>query len=201
MASFTIGAGNGHEIAEEANEEDGFGEHDNNVGFLADDSVLVGLDITLSLIEVTLLVDSDEVGQLPDAEEDNGNQGEQLRGPKKSSGSSSVLNQPRDNKIGTNKKWAKDEQADHGIPPMDVLVQKEPVIPKEKDDRDDKSEDCDNHNSAFDWHTSAAGSVLSVFCGADTHAAAAFFLDWWGVWIIIVLYFLWFLWFFGGFFL
>jgi hypothetical protein len=62
---------------------------------------------------------------------------------------------------------------------VDVLVQEEPVIPKEKEDCNHEGEDGNENSSALDWEAQAAGSILGEFGCADAHAAAALVLDWW----------------------
>lgn len=61
---------------------------------------------------------------------------------------------------------------------MEVLIQKQEVIPNEQDGGDEDSENTDGDGTALDWETTAACCVNSVFGRADTEAAAALRLNW-----------------------
>jgi len=69
---------------------------------------------------------------------------------------------------------------------VEVFIQEEEEVPDEQNGSNKHSEDTDRDGTTLNWEATAARKLLDKFGGANANAAAAWFFDSWGPWIIIL---------------
>ena len=132
MHELLIGWGNTDEVSMEADKDDRFSDQCENEDLLALSSIVVLFNWSHSRVEIVFLVESKEVDDIPNAKAKDWNQGKNLRGVKKSSSSLGVLCDPCDAEAWCKEQWDKEDEANKGIPPMEVFVHEAPEVPREK---------------------------------------------------------------------
>jgi len=170
-----IGWGNADEITEESHENNRFSNHGEKENFLALLCINILIKGTHSVVEEVFLVDSNEVDDIPNAEDEYWHQSQDLWCVEHSSGSFGVICEPWNNETCSYQQWKKADYADHGVPPMKSFIHEAEEIPKEKDNCNSECDNTDWNSTALNWHTNAAGISLSESIGANAITAAALF--------------------------
>jgi len=139
--------------------------------------LLAGPGVTLSVFSETVselvrLVDESQVADVPDHDQDVGNQRLDHGGGQGSSGSAAVQSVPTNEEADTNESWQEENDINEWVPPWQGEVEELEVGGKELLECDSPDDQSNKNDSSLDWQAAAAVLVLGVNVTALAKAAA-----------------------------
>jgi len=152
MHKLLIGGCNTDEVCETACENNSFGKHGEKEHFLALFDIDIFINVSHSRVESILLVDCKEVDDIPNAYEQNGDQGKDLWCEKQSSGYLGVFGEEGNDEVWSKQKWDEEDDANHCVPPVEIFVHEQEEIPDEHNEGYKQCNNTDSNDTAFDWH-------------------------------------------------
>lgn len=126
-----------------------------------------------SFVDGIVLVELPDVDKGPGAGEDQTNNNEDASVHESGSGRVFILGEENYKERACNKEWEVSSEHDNWVVPGKVIIEKLKEVVGNQPDSECKGNNTDTDNTAFNWETSEAGLLLSLFIRASAEAATA----------------------------
>ena len=170
--SILVGLNDALEVGVESHKDSSLEENLEEIVLLLELLVLIFSD-SITDEDLIPLVDSGVVDNIPEGNQEDGNQGEDDGSGQWSSGGESILNEPVDEESRGDVEWDQKSNGHNWEPPDNLIVENKEEVPGDVVEGKHHGKSANKLNTELDWAAAAAGKVLSEFIVANAHAAAA----------------------------
>jgi len=170
--SILVGLNDALEVGVESQKDSSLEENLEEIVLLLELLVLI-LSDSITDVDLIPLVDSGVVDNIPEGNQEDGNQGEDDGSGQWSSGGESILDEPVDEESRGDVEWNQKSNGHNWEPPDNLIVENKEEVPGDVVEGKHHGKSANKLNTELDWAAAAAGKVLSEFIVANAHAAAA----------------------------
>jgi len=170
--SILVGLNDALEVGVESQKDSSLEENLEEIVLLLELLVLILRD-SITDVDIIPLVDGGVVDNIPEGNQEDGNQGEDDGSGQWSSGGESILDEPVDEESRGDVEWDQKSNGHNWEPPDNLIVENKEEVPGDVVEGKHHGKSANKLNTELDWAAAAAGKVLSEFIVANAHAAAA----------------------------
>lgn len=137
------------------------------------ESLVLVLRYSISNEDLVSLVDGGVVDDIPEGNEEDGNQRKDNGSGEFASAAEGILDEPVHEEAGSDVEWDQKSNGDDWEPPGNLIIKDEEEVPGDVIEGEDHSKATNELDSELNWAAAAAGELVSQIVVANAHAAAA----------------------------